>query len=210
MAETEPSATTNQSEAYGRFLARYDEERVPWDAPTPPPEIEALPASLPPGRALDLGCGYGRTAIYLARFGWRVVGVDFIPKAIDVARERALAAGVDDRVAFHVASAAKLDFLTPPFDLAIDIGCVHSFDEPMLLAYRDELARLLRPDGLYVLFAHLRDEDAAEDDGPRGIPEQLIHDTLGGSFRLEKVEYGITQVEDRPPWNSAWFWFRRR
>jgi SAM-dependent methyltransferase len=210
VAESEPLTTANQSETYGRFLARYEEEQVPWDDPAPPPEIEALPAILPPGRALDLGCGYGRTAIYLARFGWQVVGVDFIPKAIDVARERALAAGVADRAAFHVASAAKLDFLLPPFDLVVDIGCVHSFDESMFQAYRDELARLLRPGGLYMLFAHLRGDDAVEGEGPRGIPEGLIHDTLGNSFRLEKVEYGTTQVEDRPPWNSAWFWFRRR
>ena len=37
----------------------------------------AAASSLPPGRALDLGCGYGRTAILLAQHGWRVDGVDF-------------------------------------------------------------------------------------------------------------------------------------
>jgi SAM-dependent methyltransferase len=201
----------DKPDAYERFAARYEEERIPWDDPAPPPEIAELAQVLPPGRALDLGCGYGRASVFLAQHGWRVNGIDFIPKAIAVAWERAAAAGVADRIDFHVASAAKLDFLTPPYDLAIDVGCMHSFSEELLRAYSDELARLLRPGGLYVLFAHLRDatHDVAED-GPRGIPENLILDLLDDQFSLERVEHGITQVEDRPPWHSGWFWFRRK
>lgn len=201
----------DKTDPYERFLARYDEERVPWGDHAPPPEIKELVKLLPPGRALDLGCGYGRSAIFLAQHGWRVDGVDFIPRAIAVARQRAVAAGVAARITFHVASAAKLDFLTPPYDLAIDVGCMHSFTYEQLRAYRGELARLLPPGGLYVLFAHLRDTAAGVgDDEPRGIPESLIHSLLGGQFLLEKVERGTTQVEDRPPWDSGWFWFRRK
>ena len=87
---------------------------------------------------------------------------------------------------------------------------MHSFTDEMLTAYRDEITRLLRSGGQYVLFAHLRDAAEPEgEDGPRGIAETTIHDLLRGAFRLERVERGVTQVEDRPPWNSAWFWFRR-
>lgn len=201
---------SDEASAYDQFRERYEEERVPWDDPLPPPEIVELAAELLPGRALDLGCGYGRVAIYLAGLGWRVDAIDFIPKAIEVARHRAAAAGVAHAARFHVASAAELSFLCPPYDLAIDIGCVHSFTEEMLRAYRDEITRLLREDGLYVLFAHLRDDGVVEDDErPRGIAEEAIMGLMSGSFRLERVEHGITQVEDRPPWRSAWFRFRR-
>jgi len=200
---------TNSS--FQSFEARYGEERVPWDDPTPPPEIVDLADRLPPGRALDVGCGYGRAVIHLAQRGWRAVGVDFIPRAIGVARQRAAQAGVAGAATFHVASAHALPFLAPPFDLAIDVGCMHSFPDEILHDYRNELTRLVRPGGVYLLFAHLR--AAAEppgDDGPRGIPEALIHELFARDFAVDRVEHGVTQVEDRPPWNSAWFWFTRR
>lgn len=202
---------TEERNPYERFLERYEAGRVPWDDPLPPPEIESLAAGLAPGRALDLGCGFGRTAIYLAQRGWSVDGVDFIPAAIEEARQRAAAAGVGQRVRFHAASVDKLGFLDPPYDLAVDVGCMHSFSEEMLRIYRAELVRLLRHGGRYVLFAHLRGESAdADEEGPRGIPEANIITLLQADFELEGVERGVTQVEDRPAWNSGWFWYRRR
>ena len=198
------------TESIRRFAERYEEGRVPWDDPTPPPEIVALAGALPPGRALDVGCGYGRAVIYLARRGWSAVGVDFVPQAIAEARRRAVAAGVGESAKFYTASATDLGFLASPFDLVIDVGCMHSFTPEMLLSYRDELARLLWPGGQFLLFAHLREAAEPErEEGPRGIAEATIDELLRESFRLERVERGVTQVEDRPPWNSAWFWFQR-
>ncbi len=200
---------SDEPTAYDRFRERYAEGRVPWDDPLPPPEIMALADALAPGRGLDLGCGFGRAAIYLAQHGWRMDGVDFVPQAIAVARRRARAANVAGRARFHVASAAALPFLAPPYDLAIDIGCMHSFTEEMLTGYRAELVRLLPPGASYVLFAHLRGDDEPGDDGPRGIPEATILSLLERDFVAERIERGTTQVEDKPPWNSGWFWFRR-
>ena len=198
------------TDAYERFQARYDEARVPWDDPDPPPEIIDLAAELPPGRVLDIGCGFGRAVIYLAQHGWTAVGIDFVPKAIEEARRRAELSCVADRVEFHVASATVLSFLEPSFDLVIDVGCMHSFTEEMLRDYRVHLLRLLSPGGLFLLFAHLCDDAAPEGDaGPRGIPEAAIHELIGHDLRLERLERGVTQVEDRPPWNSGWFWFRK-
>ncbi len=192
-----------------RFTERYEEGHVPWDDPLPPPEILELAETRPPGRALDVGCGFGRAAIYLAQRGWTVVGVDFIPQAIDEARRRAADAGVAERTRFVVASATDLTFLAPPFDLVIDVGCAHSFADDMLRRYGDELARLLAPGGEYILHARLRDSETAGEERPHGLEVATLLALLADDFVLERQEYGTTRVEDRPPWNSAWFWFRR-
>jgi tellurite methyltransferase len=64
---------------------------------TPEPLLVEVADNLPPGRALDLACGAGRNAIYLARLGWRVTAVDSSPAAIGLLRQNA--ADVDARVA---------------------------------------------------------------------------------------------------------------
>lgn len=100
--------------------------QVPWDRELPPPEVIALAAELPPGRALDLGCGYGRASIYLAQHGWMCDGVDFIPEAVAGARMRAATANVADRALFHTLPVTDLASLAPPYDLAVDVGCMHN------------------------------------------------------------------------------------
>ncbi|MFF5444721.1 class I SAM-dependent methyltransferase [Streptomyces sp. NPDC012888] len=56
---------------------------------------------LAPGRALDLGCGEGADAVWLARQGWRVTGTDISPVALERAAAHAAEAGVADRIAFE-------------------------------------------------------------------------------------------------------------
>jgi 2-polyprenyl-3-methyl-5-hydroxy-6-metoxy-1,4-benzoquinol methylase len=52
-------------------------------------------SGLPAGTALDIGCGTGDSAIYLARHGWQVTGVDFVATALSKARTKATAACFD-------------------------------------------------------------------------------------------------------------------
>jgi hypothetical protein len=54
------------ADRFASLQRRYQERDLPWDLPLPPPEIVTLAAMLPPGRALDLGCGVGRTAYALS------------------------------------------------------------------------------------------------------------------------------------------------
>ncbi len=194
-------------ESLDRFTDRYLNGQVPWDDALPPPEVQNLVATLPPGRALDLGCGYGRTSIYLAQNSWQVDGVDFVPQAIEEAKRRAATAGVLAKVQFHVGSAADLHFITGPYDLAIDIGCMHSFSPQLQKSYKDELLRLLRPGGAYLLFARLRDPDEDPADGFSGIEEAALR-ALFAPFTLQKSELGVTSGEDYS-WRSGWFWYVR-
>jgi SAM-dependent methyltransferase len=196
--------------AYESFLERYETGRIPWNHELPPPEVLALVAEMAPGRGLDLGCGYGRTALYLGQKGWWADGVDFVAQAVAEARQRAEKEGVADRVRFHHGSVADLHFLSGSYDLAIDVGCMHSLTAGQQETYRDELLRLLATGAVYLLFAHLQDEAEAEkEDKPQGIGEAEIIQLFKPGFVLERVELGWTEVEDKPAWRSGWFWFRR-
>lgn len=192
---------------YQRTLARYQSGQTPWDHPEPPPEVMAFAATLPPGRALDLGCGPGRASIYLARRGWQVDGVDFIPDAIELARSRAKAAGVSPN--FYLAPVTALDFLTGPYDFALDVGCLHNLSDDDLRRYHQHLLRLLKPGGAYLLFAHLRETDSSSLEDRRWLDERAFRRLFQRGFTLERLEYGVTQVGDNPPWKSAWFWYQK-
>lgn len=81
-------------------------------------------AALPPGRALDLGCGEGGDAVWLARHGWRATGIDISPTAVQRAREAARAAGLGSQQAHFIAADLTE---TPPgeFDL-VTASFLHS------------------------------------------------------------------------------------
>lgn len=194
-------------ESLERFTERYTNGQVPWDDTLPPPEVQKLVATLPSGRALDLGCGYGRTSIYLAQQGWQVDGVDFVPQAIAEAKRRAAAAKALARIQFHVGSVADLHFVDGPYDLAIDVGCMHSLSAKMQESYRDGLLRLLRPGAAYLLFARLRNPNDDPADGPSGLDEEALQALLA-PFTLQKEALGVTEGEDYS-WRSGWFWYVR-
>ena len=73
--------------------SRYADSEFLWTAEPNRFVVQEL-ADLPPGRALDLACGEGRNAVWLAQHGWHVTAVDFSPVGLDKARRLADARGV--------------------------------------------------------------------------------------------------------------------
>ena len=87
-----------------------------WDSDVTPPEVTSfVEHDRSRGRALDLGCGTGTNAIYLAQHGFDVTAIDFAPKAIDLARDKAKQASI--QIDFRVGDVTRLDDLREPFDL---------------------------------------------------------------------------------------------
>lgn len=199
----------NEREAFERLSERYSDGRVPWDEPLPPPEVISYLPRLTPGRALDLGCGFGRASIFLAKLGWEVDAVDFVPQALAIARERASADGLEIR--FHLAQITELDFLEGPYQFALDVGCCHSLNESNLKIYHDHLARLLASGGVFMLFARIRgDGDSLPESGPAGLVKNQLLALFADSFDLEWMSLGDTEVEDQPSWPSGWFrWIKK-
>jgi SAM-dependent methyltransferase len=128
---------------------------APWDTGAPVPMlVEAVEGSdrLAPGRALDIGCGTGRNAIYLARHGWDVTGVDLVGHAIAVARRRAEAAGVSAR--FVEGDVTRLDDLGigGGFDLLVDSGCLHVVPMDRRDAYVAAVSAVAAPGARLLVF----------------------------------------------------------
>ncbi|MDQ0796297.1 bifunctional 2-polyprenyl-6-hydroxyphenol methylase/3-demethylubiquinol 3-O-methyltransferase UbiG [Streptomyces sp. B1I3] len=98
-----------------------------------------------PGRALDLGCGPGRNALYLASRGFEVDAVDLSPGAVAWAEERAAEAGADIR--FHCGDAFAEDAPAGPYDLIHDSGCFHHLPPHRRVSYLELVDRALVPGG---------------------------------------------------------------
>ena len=185
------------------FQYRFSKPR--WDTDVTPPEVvETIErGNIKAGRALDLGCGTGTNAIYLARAGFLVVGVDFSPQAIAAARDKAHRAKVT--VDFHAGDVTRLDSLPirESFDYVLDIGCFHSVEPSRWQTYANGIAALIQPGALFMLYAF----------GPRktmlrklGATPDEIKQTFAENFLLERVEAGT----ERGEFSSAWYWFKKK
>jgi SAM-dependent methyltransferase len=195
------------------FDLQYRFSKPPWDSGVTPSEVTAFvesSSSSSRGRALDIGCGTGTNAIYLAQRGFTVVGIDFAPRAIAVAREKARRAGI--AVEFHVGDVTRLDALgaREPFDFALDIGCFHALDVEGRARYAQGLARRTRAGSVFMLYAF----------SPRPPGEQghLIKIRNVGATPAEVQQtfaqhFALTRIEHGSDWDeraSAWYWFTRK
>jgi cyclopropane fatty-acyl-phospholipid synthase-like methyltransferase len=121
----------------------------PWDSGISPPELLEFLDAHEPGRAIDLGCGTGTNVVTLAKRGWQVTGVDFIPRAISIAKRKAKHAGI--QADLYMRDVTKLKGITGPFDFALDLGCFHGLGEKKA-DYISELDRLLAPGGYWLMY----------------------------------------------------------
>jgi SAM-dependent methyltransferase len=188
------------------FRLMYRRGFTPWDSGVPPPElVEVIEGQrpLPPGRALDLGCGTGTTTVYMAGKGWQATGVDFVPRAIRVARAKAATAHLP--VSFLVGDVTRLHELPiePGFDLLFDQGCFHSLAESAQPAYVREITRMAQAGATYLLYAFGRQPKRRRRFFPRGITPDEVRARFS-DFEL---------VEARPgtdPFASHWYTLHRR
>jgi SAM-dependent methyltransferase len=187
------------------FRFAYRSGRPRWDTGIAPPELVEIvegPNRLTPGRALDLGCGTGTNALYLAEHGWEAVGVDFVRTAIE--RARAKAGGAARAPRFVVGDVTRLAALgvEGPFHLAVDIGCFHAIPLPRRDAYAAGVASVM-PAGATLLifaFAHL---PAGYLPRSVGVAETELRRHLEPWFEILEVRPGQEMrpgLEMRPAW----------
>ena len=120
---------------------------------TPVPLVAQIAADLPPGRALDVACGAGRNAIYLAQLGWHVSAVDGSPAALNTLRQRAGALPIETALIDLEREAFPMP--TDTYDLIVDSYFLQRDLFPAMM-------RALRPGGVLIAIVHL-----GEQAGPR-------------------------------------------
>ncbi len=126
----------------------YDEgahERM-WDSPWPSPELVGFVAGIDfRGRAVDVGCGTGSDAMFLAASGFDVLGIDLSDSAISLACERARSENVAAK--FVHASVFEIPVADASVDLVTDRGLLHHVPAELHPKYAQEIARILKPGG---------------------------------------------------------------
>ncbi|MGI5376264.1 class I SAM-dependent methyltransferase [Streptomyces sp. CA-251387] len=189
---------------------------TPWDISETPAEVLHWIARVPsPARVIDLGCGRGRTACALATSGHDTVGIDFSSSAVGEARRTAAQLGLAN-VSFEVADILHFR-ARRPFDLAIDYSVFHHIRPVDRDMYRDTIAALVRPDGLFGMVCY-SDRDPSAQGGPDRVGSlgNTIHhpstdevvSLLSGHFSLK--EHGETTLGQRSHHLAHRFLFRRR
>ena len=142
---------TQETDPKGHWEERYAERDRIWSGRVNT-RLAEVASTLEPGRALDLGCGEGADALWLAEHGWHVVAVDISETALQRAAADADARGLADRVEFHQHDLSD-SFPEGTFDL-VSAQFLHSLvelDRPGIL---NRAVDAVRPGGLLVVVDH--------------------------------------------------------
>ncbi len=184
---------------------------LPWHRDSPDGFlVEAVESRSQPGKALDLGCGSGVFSVYMAKRGWDVTGIDFMPRAIEMAKERA----EREKARVTWVNADLLEWKAPHrFDLVLDSGCLHSLIGGDRARYRAQLLSWLAPGGDYIL-GHFGKRGFFDwrPVGPARRTRREIVDLFSSDLKEHKYETmlmtGIA-LPIGPTVQGQGFWFRR-
>ena len=196
----------------GRFADYYALPRAPWDIGRPQRAFVEHAGAIG-RRVLDVGCGTGDLAIWLAEQGRSVTGVDFLPQPLEQARRKAAACGV--AVNFLEMDALAIGAIPERFDAVTDCGLFHTFDDASRTAYVDALGRLLEPGAKLFLLCFSDAEPGTH--GPRRVGVEELRRTFARGWEIERIDpsrfevvRGIPGLEFTPDGPRAWFTVLRR
>jgi ubiquinone/menaquinone biosynthesis C-methylase UbiE len=158
----------------------------PWDVGRPQPVFVELvrAGELNGDRVLDVGCGTGENALYLAGNGFSVIGVDLSSRAIAAARAKAMERRL--KVDFRAGNALSLDFKDGVFDNVIDSGLFHTFPDNDRPSYAREIARVLVTEGRYFMLCFSEKEPTGWG-GPRRVTKEEIETTFSLLFNINYI-----------------------
>jgi cyclopropane fatty-acyl-phospholipid synthase-like methyltransferase len=175
----------------------------PWDIGRPQPAFLRLAdRGLLAGRLLDAGCGTGEHALLAAARGAEATGVDISPHAIARARDKAAGRGLPAR--FEVADVLSLGQLGLTFEVVIDSGVFHVFDDGDRARYVTSLASVLRAGGRCYLIC-FSDRQPGEY-GPRRIRQDELRAAFSDGWAITSIEADTFDLNPGMPAPTAQAW----
>ncbi len=190
-------------------------KKTPWDTGITPPEIVSMIESgkAPIGHALDLGCGTGTNAIYLAQHGFTVTAIDISRRAIALAKRKTRSAQLTDRVRLERGDVTLMRrwVLGQSIDFACDVGCFHNLKAEARQRYVTVLTGVLRPGAIYMLYAFEPQADTYGASSRRaGVALDEIAALFDPAYRLDGMRRGSDRSGDRNGRGSAWYTLIKR
>jgi len=187
---------------------QYREGTPPWETGRPAAELVGLveEGRLKPCPTLELGCGTGANAVYLAKRGFEVTAADCSPTAIERARTRAQRQGALLRIVLD----DVFDFVGTCgcFDLVFDVGFYHFVRRVELSRFLDLLWRVTYPGSYYFTLAGNAGEQA--EGGPPQVSEEEIRGELGRLFELIQLHPSRLESPCREEGYLGWSCLMRR
>ncbi len=175
----------------------------PWDIGRPQPAFLRLAdRGLLSGRLLDAGCGTGEHALLAAARGAEAMGVDISPRAIARAREKAAERSLPAR--FEVADVLSLGDLGMTFDMVIDSGVFHVFDDAERARYVASLASVLRPGGSCYLICFSDRQPGGY--GPRRVSQDELRAAFSDGWGVTSIEADTFELNPGMPTATARAW----
>lgn len=189
----------------------YENGEPPWESGQPSAELRRVIAEekIQPCRVIELGCGSGINAVWLARQGFDVTAVDFSRLAIERARRRA--AEADVTVRFVLDDVLKLAGDYDPFPFFFDRGCYHAVRRVDAQAYLRTLERVAAPGSMGLILAGNARCPAPQGQGPPVVSAEELHAELEPTFKIVRLrEFYFDTVEERGAAHLAWSCLVRR
>ena len=183
----------------------------PWETGRHSEELQRVIADdqIEPCRVVELGCGSGINAVWLAQKGFDVTAIDISTLAIERAKQRAAEANVS--VQFILADVLDLPGQFGPFPFVFDRGCYHAVRRSDVQGFLRTLRQVTTPRSLGLFLTGNARDPHEPGQGPPVVSAEEIQAELGSVFEILRLrEFEFDQVETDCRQFLAWSCFVRR